>query len=344
MLHRSNLKKVVSILSFFSILVLLFQVYPIANATNITVRINNISGPTSSLGFVLPTGSNIKTTTGYIDANSKAYVNVNNFNSLKGVTVQTSYYYGYYAHTLKRANETITVYDTSNYLYVSQPDFNFSYQGSLDDIVRYDYVPVKVTSKAIGCDYVQWDSSTNTVTVWDRLSYITSTMPSLLIAGPWINNWSSLDPTLASSSFTLKDFICMDDPYQDPQTGTWYYVPESEKCGGEVKLALGTLNALQNTKNMWNNPPYNHPGTFKIVKATGWSRGHRCWAESCICEWPLSNHLTGKAVDFSPENGTIADLQTMVDSNLTTLGWGGHEPFSETPTWVHAQIVPWGKD
>jgi len=335
MLHRNNLKKVVSILSFFSILVLLFQVHLIANATNITVKINNISGPSSSSGFVLPTGSNMKTTTGYIDANGKAYVNVNNFTSLKNVTVQTSYYYGYYAHTLKRANETITVYDTSNYLYVSQPDFNFNYQGSLDDIVRYDDVPVKITSKAIGCDYVQWDSSTNTVTVWDRLSFLTSTMPSLLIAGPWVNNWSSLDPTLASSSFTLKDFICMDDPYNGN------YVPDSEKCGGEVKLALNTLNALQNTKNMWNS--LGHLGTFYIVKATGWSRGHRCWAESCICTTPISNHLTGKAVDFSPENGTIGDLQTMVYNNLTSLGCAGCEPFQYTSTWVHAQIVPWGQ-
>ncbi|MGC8788625.1 MAG: hypothetical protein ACP5QM_01775 [Caldisericum sp.] len=132
----------------------------------------------------------------------------------------------------------------------------------------------------------------------------------------------------------------MDDPYQDPNSGIWYYVPDSEKCGGEVKLALDTLNALQNTKNMWNS--LGHSGTFKIAKATGWSRGHSCWAESCICETPNSNHLTGKAVDFSPENSTIGALQTMVKNNLTSLEWSGYEPFGQTSSWVHAQIVPWG--
>lgn len=124
---------------------------------------------------------------------------------------------------------------------------------------------------------------------------------------------------------------------QDPNSGNWYYVPESERCGGEVKLALDTLNALQNTKNMWNS--LGHSGTLKIVKLTGYSRGHRCWAEACVCMTPISNHLTGKAVDFSPENGTIGDLQTMVAGHLTSLGWKATEPFGSTPTWVHAQIV-----
>lgn len=340
MLHKNNLKKVVTVLLFFSILILLFPTHSIANTT-ITVKINNISGPSSSSGFVLPTGSTMKTTSGYIDTNGKAYVNVNNFTSLKNVTVQTSYYYGYYAHAIKRTDETktrgeiITIYDTSNYLYVSQPDFNFNYQGSLDDIVRYDDVPIRITSKAIGCDYVQWNSSTNTVTVWDRLSFLTSTMPSLLIAGPWVNNWSGLDPTLGSSSFTLKDFTCKDDPYNGN------YVPDSEKCGGEVKLALDTLNALQNTKNMWNSSPYNHSGTLYISRLPSGelSRGHRCWAEACICTIPISNHLTGKALDMSPQNGSIDDFKTMVAGHLTSLGWKWTEPFGSTPTWVHAQIV-----
>ena len=341
MLHRNNWKKGISILLVFSFLILLFPIHSIAD-TNITVKINNISGPSASSGFVLPTGSTIKTTNGYIDANGKAYVDVNNFTSLKNVTVQTCYYYGYYAHSIKRSDEsktkgeTITVYDTSNYLYVSQPDFNFNYQGSLDDIVRYDDIPIKVTSKAIGCDYVQWSSSTNTVTIWDRLSYLTSAMPSLLIAGPWINNWSSLDPTLPSSSFTLKDFTCRDDPYNGNN------VPDSEKCYGEVKLALDTLNALQKTKEMWNSSPYYHDGTLCISKASNLSRGHRCWAESCICTTPISNHLTGKALDFSPQDGTIGELQTMIANNSASLGWKGYEPFGKTETWVHAQIVPWG--
>jgi len=278
-----------------------------------------------------PTTGSINSVTGYIDSsNNLAYTNVSNLLLLRGVSVSTSDYYGYHAHAISRMGETITVYASSNYITVNQPSFSFDYTGMLDGIVNWNDIPVRLTARSIGADYIKWTSSPAAVDVDDFESNgIVTNLPTTLIAGSWINNWTSLDPLLASTTFSLKDFECMDENLQssDPH------------CSHEVKVALGVIQALQNTKNLWNQQ--GHAGTFNIVKATNLSRGHRCWVETYRVGNGLSNHLSGKAVDFSPQNGTIGQLQTMIANNYQTLGWQGYEPFNYTSNWVHAQIVTW---
>ena len=324
-------KIIKSIVMFIFILILiLFSTSGVSYAnTSITVKFNYIMGPARTYnGFTNPTGSNIETTTGYINY-GQSFTNVNNFAKVRGTTVQTSYYAGYYCHTLVRGGETITIYSGSDYLYADQPDFNFDYPGSLGVAVNYDNVPIKTIARAIGCDLVQYDSASRTVTVWDRLSdYHDVSWPGhFLVAGPWINGWSSMNPAL-SMNFRLKEFTCKDDPYRG------YTVPSDERCGGEVKLALATLNAIQKTREQWGSPIY-------VSEPLNTSRGHRCWAEACVCTTPISNHLTGKALDISPANGDINTFQTWFSAHMNKLGWKGHEPYNLTKTWIHAQIVPW---
>jgi hypothetical protein len=79
------------------------------------------------------------------------------------------------------------------------------------------------------------------------------------------------------------------------------------------------------------------------------SRGHRCWAEALFASghtvtpnYPLSSHLMGKAMDFSPRDGNIAALKQMVENDIQgnqSLGWRWREAYTLAPTWVHAQTI-----
>jgi len=310
--------------------------------TPVTIGFYDVSGPDPSYWttFQAPQGSLLSSANGYIASNGYGYINVGSLQNIRGVTVSTSYAYGYYAHAISRMGQMVMCYSGSSYLQATQYDFGFSATGQLGDIVRNIYdVPLRVAATSIGVDYIDSHSSNGTTTlrVWDTQSLHSALSTSCLIAGAWLDNYATLNPQLQGTSFFLKDFACRDEDLysSDPH------------CGGEVKLERAALLALQATLNRW--IAQGHSGGFRLSVQSNASRGHRCWAEALFASghtvtpnYPLSSHLTGKAIDFSPQDGNIAALQQMVENDIQgnqSLGWRWHEAYSLTPTWVHAQTI-----
>jgi hypothetical protein len=311
--------------------------------TPVTVELHDISQPEPSCSWTsvhAPIGALLANISGYINSNGNGYINVNSLRSILGVGVATSYLNGQYVHTITRMGQTTVCYSGSSYLYTTQDVFGFAASGQLGDYVRNVYdVPLRVATNCVGVDYIDSYSSNGTtiLRVWDTQCSHSSLSTSDLIAGPWLDSYASMNPLLAGTSFHLKDFACRDE---DLISGDHY-------CGGIVKLERAALLALQATLNKW--VQQGHTQGFRLSVESNASRGRRCWEESCVAagrgaptQWPLCSHLTGKAIDFSPKDGNILALQTMVANDINgnqSLGWRWYEAYSGTPTWVHAQTI-----
>lgn len=68
--------------------------------TPVTIGFYDVSGPDPSYWttFQAPQGNLLHSTGGYIASNGYGYINVGSLQNIRGVTVSTSYAYGYYAH------------------------------------------------------------------------------------------------------------------------------------------------------------------------------------------------------------------------------------------------------
>lgn len=142
------------------------------------------------------------------------------------------------------------------------------------------YADVRYLVNFLGVDpstsYQKWDASTQTFTVYDWQYGKTR-----LVAGPWLNNYSTLLTTFRlATNFLLGEQKCNDN-----HAG-------SNGCNGAVHATLDQFNHLQQLRNL--------VGALKITD------GFRCMAENDATpnSAPKSYHQMGDATDIVPLDTT----------------------------------------